>query len=67
MKKRKIKRKVSIREFQRNFYNYAGEFPILVYNKRTKEPVFVVISPKEGGEKYDLRTKSSVQSNGQES
>ena len=62
-KKRKIKRKISVREFQRNFYKYAGEYPILVYNKRTGQPVFVVISPKDGGEMYETRTKGSVQPN----
>lgn len=65
MEKKKIKRKVNIREFQRSFYKYAGDFPLLVFNSKTGKPVFVVISPKEGGEMYDIRTESSVQPNGQ--
>jgi len=49
-------RRVSVREFSRNFYKYIDKTPIGVYNKKTKKYIIVVISPEEGGEKYDLRT-----------
>lgn len=49
-------KKVPVREFSRNFYKYADKTPLGVYNKREKKYVVVVISTKEGGETYDLRT-----------
>lgn len=58
---KKLKR-VSVRDFSRNFYKYIDKTPIGVYNNREKKYVVVVISVEEGGEKYDLRTKDSVQS-----
>ena len=59
MKKKQI-RKVNIRAFSRRMYDYTGELPIVVYNKYSRKPLFVVISTKEGSEKYDLSTKNFV-------
>jgi hypothetical protein len=53
MMKKQI-RKVAIREFSRNIYPQLRDLPVAIYNKKTKKCIVVIISPKEGGEKYDL-------------
>jgi hypothetical protein len=59
--KKKIK-KVNIRAFSRKMYDYTTDLPIVVYNKYSQKPLFVVISVEEGGAVYELSAKDSVQS-----
>ena len=55
MKKKKKKiRKTGIRKFSRNIYREIKDLPIAVYNKRTNKCVVVVISPREGCDKYEV-------------
>jgi hypothetical protein len=52
-------KRVGIREFQRNLYNYIGSIPLMVTNYRSKKDLFMVLPPetfeylakKMGGEK----------------
>jgi hypothetical protein len=43
-------------------YAFLGDLPLAVYNSKTKEIVFVVISKKKGSEIYELPTQDSLQS-----
>lgn len=43
-------------------YSYLDDLPLAVYNKRTKEILFVVISAKKGSEIYDLSPENTIQS-----
>lgn len=61
MKKPKLSKKVNIRDFQRNIYRHLNKKPLVVYNKRTGEIMFVVISEKKGGEIYELPPKDTLQ------
>jgi len=58
-------RKVNIRSFSRQMYKHVDRLPILVYNKYTKKPLFVVISVKDGGELYGTQADDIIQSNEQ--
>lgn len=54
--------KTNIRQFSRKMYAFLGDLPLAVYNSKTKEIVFVVISKKKGSEIYELPTQDSLQS-----
>lgn len=47
-------RKVSVREFQRDFYKHVKRLPVAVINKRTGRVVFIIVPPEKGGELYEL-------------
>jgi len=55
-------RKTAMREFSRNLYRQIKDLPVAVYNKREGKCVIVIISPKEGGKIYELRTTDNIQS-----
>ena len=38
-------KKINIREFNRNLYHHLDDFPLLVVNSRTGEPVMLVLEP----------------------
>lgn len=44
-------------------YSYLNKLPLAVYNKRTGELMFVVISAKKGIKLYELSAEDSLQSN----
>lgn len=62
LRMRKTK-KINIREFSRNIYSHIKDLPVVVYNKKSGETVFIVISKEEGGVKYELSTEDIIQSN----
>ena len=43
-----------MRKFSRNPYLELEDLPVAVYNKRTQKCVVVLISPEEGGLKYEI-------------
>lgn len=53
---------VNVRKFSREMYSCLEELPLAVYNKRTGDIMFVVISEKKGSELFDLRTENLIQS-----
>ena len=59
---KKTLNKVNIRSFSRHLYDYLDELPIVVYNKYTKKPLFVVISMEDGGEVYGSKIEDTIQS-----
>ena len=54
-------KKVNIRKFSRGLYQFLDKLPIAVYNSKTREIIFVVISKKKGSEIYELPTSDSLQ------
>ena len=50
---KEIKR-INVRKFSRNMYSCLDELPLAVYNKKTGEIKFIVISKEEGGKYANL-------------
>lgn len=59
--------KVNIRSFSRKMYEHLDDLPIVVYNKYSKKPLFIVMSVEDGEEIYGIQTKDFIQSKRQSS
>ena len=53
-------KKINIRKFSREMYSYLNKLPLAVYNKRTGELMFVVISAKKGIKLYEISAKDNL-------
>ena len=49
--------RINIRDFNRNMYQHIKKLPLIVFNTKTDEDLFIV--KKLGGESVEVRTKSS--------